>query len=318
MGRIKNKIWDADSLCNEFLSKHYMIEMGAGKISKRYNTSKSIVYEAKELVKNKLHKQISKKLPKILIFDIETSPSISYTFGRFKYNISFDQVEQEPIMLTWSAKWLYSSDVLSDSITSEEVLRADDKRIVISLWRLFDEADIVVAHFGDNFDIPVLNTRAIINGLPPYNPIRSIDTKKVASGSFKFPSNKLDALAKYFGIEGKIKTEFSLWTRCLKGDKSAINEMQIYNNQDVFVLEEIYLILRPYIKSHPNIAAYIDTDVKVCSVCGSTNLIETEKFQYTNTGKYKLYRCSCGAISRGRRSDIDKTKGKMLLTSVPR
>lgn len=296
------------------------LKKGAGYLSNRFKCDIEDVYKAKSIVRKEKYKPSKNiqthNLPKILIFDIETSPSISYTFGRFNYNIMFDQVEQEPIMLTWSAKWLYSSDILSDSITPKEVLEANDKRIVTSLWELMDKADIVIAHYGDRFDIPMLNTRAILNGLPPYNTLRSIDTKKVASKTFKFPSNKLDALAKYFGLRGKIDTDFQLWIKCLKGDVKAIKEMQTYNNQDVFLLEEVYLELRPYIKSHPNISVYMDTNTKVCSSCGSTNLKETDRYQYTNTGKYKIYRCECGAESRGRRSDFDKTK--TLLTSVPR
>jgi len=296
---------------------------GAGNLSKRWGCSREDVYKARKIVREgPKDEELRKKLPKVLIFDIETSPSISYTFGRFKYNIAYNQVEQEPMMLTWSAKWLYSTEVMSDKLTSEEVIIANDYRIVKSLWDLMDEADIVVAHFGDRFDVPMLNTRAILNGLPPYNTVRSIDTKKVASKTFKFPSNKLDALAKYFGIPGKIDTEFQLWIDCIKGKKGALEEMEIYNIQDVEVLEEVYLKLRPYIKSHPNVAVYMDTDKRACSACGSTNLTLAkdnkgrQKYQYTNTGKFKVYRCECGAESRGRRTDFDKTK--TLLTSVPR
>lgn len=303
----------AQQIANIFREKEYMLNMGAGKLSKWLKASKEDIYKAKMLARSKSH-----KLPKILIFDIETSPSISYTFGRFKYNIAYDQVEQEPIMLTWAAKWLYSTEVMSDKITKEEVLKADDYRIVKSLWNLMDEADIVIAHFGDRFDIPTLNARAILNDLPPYNTVRSIDTKKVASSTFKFPSNKLDALAKYFGIPGKIDTEFQLWIDCLKGKENAIEEMRVYNVQDIEVLEAVYLKLRPYVKSHPNVAVYMDTETRVCSSCGSKNIKETDRYQYTNTGKFKIWRCECGAESRGRRTDFDKTKGKKLLTSVPR
>jgi len=299
---------------------------GAGYLSGRWNCTKEEVYEAKKIVRNKQKygteynpKDVAfkpKNFPKILLFDIETSPSISYTFGRFKYNIAYNQVEQEPIMLSWAAKWLNNTEVMSDVITSKEVVHVDDSRIVKSLWKLMDEADIVIAHFGDGFDIPMLNTRAILNGLPPYNTVRSIDTKRIASTTFKFPSNKLDALAKYFGIPGKIDTEFQLWIDCIKGDEQALKDMETYNIQDIEVLEAIYLKLRPYIKSHPNLAIYMDTDEQRCSSCGSTHVTDTGKYQYTNTGKFKVYRCECGALSRGRRTEFDKTK--TLLTSVPR
>lgn len=312
-----------------FVEKQYRLDMGKGSLSKDFTrilgrkVTEEEIKEGKKEAKGRIKYGLDyysrrKKLPKILIFDIETSPSISYTFGRFKYNIAYDQVEQEPMMLTWSAKWLYSTEVMSDKVTAEEVLNVDDYRIVKSLWNLMDEADIVVAHFGDRFDLPMLNTRAILNGLPPYNTVRSVDTKKVASGVFKFPSNKLDALAKYFGIPGKIDTEFQLWIDCIKGKEEALEKMRVYNVQDVDVLEEVYLKLRPYIKSHPNVAVYLNTDERGCSACGSTELTETDKYQYTNTGKFKLYRCKCGALSRGRRTDVDKTRGKTLLTSVPR
>lgn len=315
-----------EQIVEKFMKYPKALDNGAGSLSRRWNCTREEIYEARKIARNKLKygteyspKDViikPKNFPKILLFDIETSPSISYTFGRFKYNIAYDQVEQEPIMLSWSAKLLYSTEMMSDKITKEEVLNEDDSRIVKSLWKLMDEADIVVAHYGDGFDIPMLNTRAILNGLPPYNTVRSIDTKKIASTVFKFPSNKLDALAKYFEIPGKIKTEFSLWIKCLKGDEEAIEEMRVYNMQDVEVLEAVYLKLRPYIKSHPNLAVYMDSDKQTCSACGSSNLTDTGKYQYTNTGKFKVYRCECGALSRGRRSDFDKSK--TLLTSVPR
>lgn len=296
-----------------FSKKQYALNMGAGFLSKWLECSREDIYKAKDLIRNKT---VKNKFPKILVFDIETSPSISYTFGRFNYNIKYDQVEQEPILLCWAAKWLYSTEVMTDKITKEEVLNVDDARIVKSLWKLLNKADIVIAHYGDGFDIPMLNTRAILNNLPPYNTTRSIDTKKVASSIFKFPSNKLDALAKYFELPGKISTEFQLWINCLKGKEEAINEMQIYNIQDVEVLEAVYLKLRPYIKSHPNVSVYMESDKQLCSACGSEDVVDTGNYQYTNTGKFKLYRCECGALSRGKRSDFDKTK--TALTSVPR
>lgn len=302
------------------------LQNGAGHLSKRWNCKREDIYEAKRIVYEKIKNPVKinkpKNFPKVLLFDIETSPSISYTFGRFKYNIAYNQVEQEPIMLSWAAKWLYSTEVMSDKITSAEALKVDDSRIVKSLWNLMDEADIVVAHFGDGFDLPMLNTRAILNGFPPYNTVRSIDTKKIAFNSFKFPSNKLDALAKYFEIPGKIDTEFQLWIDCLKGIESALEEMRVYNVQDVEVLEAVYLKLRPYIKSHPNIAVYTNSDKPSCSACGSNNIhLEKDKdgkqkYQTTNTGIFPVWRCECGALSRGRRTDFDKTK--TLLTSVPR
>jgi uncharacterized protein YprB with RNaseH-like and TPR domain len=300
-----------DQVVEKFRKFPKYMQSGAGKMSRRFKCSKETIKEAKRIVRG--FKNPS--LPKILVFDIETSPTISYTWRRFKENISLDQVIQDPIMLTWSAKWLYGTEIMSDKITVEEVKKFDDYRIVKSLWDLINEADMVVAHYGNGFDVPMMNARAILNGLPPYSVTTSIDTKKEASKVFRFPSNKLDALGEYFGVGKKIKTDFMLWRRCLEGEQAAIDEMSTYNDQDVVVLEEVYLKLRPYIKAHPNVGLYLESDKPVCSNCGSDHL-HTEGSYYTNTGRYTVYRCECGAMSRVRSSNYPKNVRKQLLTSV--
>lgn len=305
------------TIVGKMMKKNYLLNMGAGKLSKWFDVSKEDIYKAKEIARSKLS---IPRFPKILVFDIETSPTIAYTWGRFKQNINLDQVVQDPIMLTWSAKWLYSTEVMSDAITPNEVKVFDDFRIVKSLWNLIDSSDIVIAHFGNFFDIPFLNSRAVINGLPPYSYINAIDTKMVASRNFKFPSNKLDALGEYFGVGKKLKTSFSLWKGCLRGDQESIDNMEKYNKQDVVLLEEVYLKLRPWIRSHPNLGLYLNSDVSVCSNCASSELeLLSEHSYYTQTGIYPTYRCKkCRALTRGRKTIQEKDKREVLLVSQAR
>lgn len=308
-----------EQVVKKFQTNPKYMQSGAGKLAKRFKTTRENIYKARNLVRGYgSNKEFKDKLPKILIFDLETSPLRGYIWSRWQQNVYPDQMLSDWFLLTWSAKWLYSAEVLSDKLTSEEVLNEDDCRIVNSLWKLVDEADIIIAHNGDRFDVPRLNSRFIVNELPPASSYRTIDTKKVASKHFGFSSNKLSELAKVFGFDGKLDTDFELWARCMKGEQEALDYMQEYNDQDVLLLEEVYLKLRPYIKSHPNVAVYMNVNTQVCSSCGSTKLTESGKYQYTNTGKFPLYRCECGAESRGRRTDFDKGKRKGLLTSVAR
>lgn len=167
---------------------------------------------------------------------------------------------------------------------------------------------------NSSFDIPRINTRFIVNGIVPPSPYKQIDTLKVARSQFNFSSNKLDHLAKCFDIEGKYHTGFELWSKCLDGDNKALAEMETYNRHDVEILEEVYLNLRPWMKSHMNVSLYNDSEELQCSHCGSTSLIKTGSFWYTHTGKYPIYRCNeCGAHSKERKS-IGKKK---FLTSIP-
>jgi len=311
---------EIDRLVGEFLNRRYMLDMGRNKLAKYLKVSPEEVVIAKKLAKKTIgygyiNPVKNEKLPKILIFDLESSPMISFHFGHWKQNIGLDQVIQNPILLTWSAKWLFSSEILSDKITPEEVLNVNDKRITTSLWNLINKADIVVAHYGQKFDEPLMNARFLINGLPPVSPYVSIDTKAVASKQFKFPSNKLDALAIYFGFDRKLSTDFMLWRRCMEGNEDAIEEMLTYNKQDVFLLEEVYLKLRPYIHAHPNVGLYLESETPVCSNCGCDHL-SYESNYYTQTGRYDVYRCKCGALSRVRQSSVPKPVRKNLLIST--
>ena len=294
-------------------SRPYMLDMGKGKLSKWLGCSKDEIVLAKKAVRSKTK---TGRLPKILIFDIETSPMVSYHWGHWQQNIYLPQVIDNTIMLTWSAKWLFSSETMSDKISVEDVLARNDFKVVESLWNLINEADITVAHYGDRFDTPMMNSRFLINGLPPTTTVTTIDTKKVASKTFRFASNKLDALAGYFGFGKKLDTDFMLWRKCMEGDADAIEEMRVYNVQDVAVLEEVYLKLRPYIKAHPNVGLYLESNEPVCANCGSVDLMPLTNNYYTPTGRYGTYRCKCGAINRQRVHNMDKDKRNVLLTSV--
>lgn len=306
-----------EQVVKKFQTNPKYMQSGAGKLAKRFKTTRDIIYQARSLVRSGADVP-KKRFPKILIFDLETSPLKAYVWTRWQQNIYPDQMLSDWFLLTWSAKWLYSAEVMSDKLTPNEVLTEDDKRIVKSLWKLVDEADIIIAHNGDRFDVPRLNSRFIVNNLSPASSYRTIDTKKVASKQFGFSSNKLSELAKVFGFDGKLDTDFELWAECMKGNQEALDYMQEYNDQDVILLEEIYLKLRPYIKSHPNVGVYMEKDDPVCSSCGSEKLIHTGKYFFSNTAKYPIYRCKCGAESRGRRTTYDKDRKKLLLTSVPR
>jgi len=264
--------------------------------------------------------KLTVKLPKILVFDIETSPLKAYIWATsvWNSNVNEGQVLSEWFMLTWSAKWLFDDKVMSNRLTGKEAREENDYRIVKELWNLLNEADIVIAHNGDRFDVPNMNTRFIVNQLPPTAPYQTIDTVRIARKQFGFTHNNLNALARVFGFKVKLDTNFDLWKRCVDGDEKALQRMEIYNKHDVVLLEEVYMKIRPWIHSHPNIGLYGESATPVCSNCGSEKLSKTDKFYYTPTGKYELYTCECGAYMRVRTSSLSKDKRQSLLVSVAR
>ena len=297
-----------------FREKTYLVIMGAGKISKRYNVSVEDVMAARKII----HAEKKKKnKANILIFDIETAPLKAYVWSRWKQNIYLEQTISEWYMICWSAKWLGSKEVFSECLTPNEIKDEKDDRIVKQLWALIDQADIVIAHNGKRFDVPKINSRFIMAGLPPTSSYIQIDTKEVAAKQFGFSSNKLDALAGYFNIEHKDDTDFELWVNCMNGDQESLDYMESYNRKDVKILEQVYLKLRPWIKNHPNIGLYQEDYNMVCPTCGSKHIEEDGSFYYTSANKYKIMRCNdCGATSRMRNTSYPKDKKKNLTASI--
>lgn len=303
-----------EKLVAKIRKQPYMLKQGAGYLSKRNRCTVEEVNEAKRIYRESLTE--GQKSLKILLLDIETAPMKAYVWKRWKENISLDQTISEWFMLCWSAKWLYSEETMGECLTPDEVANEDDSRIMRKLWTLLDEAVVVVTHNGNKFDLPKINSRLLMNDLPPYKPVFSVDTCKVCKYTFGFSSNKLDALAGYFGFDHKLKTDFDLWKKCMEGDEESLNYMLEYNKMDVIILEDVYLKLRPYIKGHPNTNLFMAEQGSYCCSCGSKDIEEVEgKYYYTSVGKYKLYRCShCGSLSRGREA-VNRIKD-IELTSV--
>ena len=256
--------------------------------------------------------------PKILVLDIETCPIIASVWGLWKQDIQPDRIIQDWCVLTWAAKWLNDNEIYSGKITPKEVVNRDDKRIMKDVWAFMEDADVIIAHNGERFDIPRLNTRFILNGLTPPLSYQVIDTLKLARRKFSFTSNKLDYLGTVLGLGGKIKTEFDLWKRCVAGDQEALDLMSEYNERDITLLEEVYLKIGSWMPSHPNLGVYVDDNHTLCPMCTSSD-VSWKGYYTTLVGQYKTFRCNhCGFIGRSRTNALTKEKRESLGVSTAR
>ena len=261
--------------------------------------------------------------PRVLIFDIETSPILGYVWGLFNQNLQLDRIVEDWMIITWAAKWLGEGVVFCDTIANYDYTGGFDpvaeKKLVAGLWDLLDEADIVVAHNGDKFDRRKANAKFLEYGLGEPSPYKIVDTLKIARGNFAMTSNKLDYIAKFLTGHGKMEHEgFPLWSKFLQNDPVAQKNMLDYNIQDVHVLEEVYVTIRGWDKKAPNIALYFgDQDVR-CPKCGGLHLTELAgKHAYTNLSQFQLMQCdSCGGYSRQRVNLLQKVKRANVLMNV--
>lgn len=175
---------------------------------------------------------------KVLIYDIETSPNIGW-FWRAGYNqtITPKQIIKERAIICISYKWVGEDQVYNLSWDNNQC----DKFLLEQFIEVLNEADLIVAHNGDRFDLKWIKTRALFHDLPMLIDYPQFDTLKVAKKKFNFNSNRLDYIAKLLGFEGKISTNINLWIDVvLKKDKKALTEMLDYCDEDVRQLEKVY------------------------------------------------------------------------------
>jgi DNA polymerase III epsilon subunit-like protein len=239
-------------------------------------------------------------MPKILTFDIETTPILGYSWGFYEQTLV--KVVRNSYLLTVGYKWMHEKQAHVLSLPQYKTFKKDvqdDTELAKDVWKLLDEADIVITQNGDRFDVPKLNTRFIKLGLPVPSPFKSVDTKKISSGSFYFANNKLDNLGEELGLGKKMQHEgFTLWEKCMAGDEAAFKKMAAYNKRDVVLTEQVYLKFRPWAKNHPNLNAFTERDD--CPKCGS-NDIQYRGEEARKTGKVKRFVCKeCGAFSYGK------------------
>ena len=293
----------------------YYDEHGLTKTCEKYDILPSTIerYDRKK-------RNSQKRKAKILCFDIETSKMIFWGWRCGKQFVGPDQIIDDWHVICWSAKWLYSTEVMSDYQTPEEAKNMDDKRVLQSIWKLLEQADIVISHNGKKFDHRKLTSRFILNGIKPNSPYAFIDTLEHSKKIGAFSSNRLNYLGQLFFRKEKLATDHTLWTRCKAGEQEALDYMSEYCNEDVRLLEGVYLELRPYMKSHPNLGLLVESEKQVCCNCGSENLeLVPEAYYLTSVNKYPVLRCmeeNCGAFSRGRKAE--KTDKEKVLAPVAR
>ncbi len=242
-----------------------------------------------------------KRDPKILVFDIETAPILAYVWSIWEQNVGLNQIESDWHLMSWAAKWLDKPEVMyMDQRGLGDI--SDDKNLMAGLWRLLDEADVVITQNGKAFDSKKVNSRFIIWGMTPPSPYKHIDTKQLAKKNFAFTSNKLEYLSeklnkKHQKSKHKEFTGFDLWRECMKGNLRAWKEMEKYNKLDVLATEELYQKLSPWGGTGVDLNTFRG-DAKFLCQCGSSDL-HKRGFTYTKAGKYQQYQCkSCGSWIR--------------------
>jgi len=252
------------------------------------------------------------RAPRIMHLDIETSPIISYTWGRWDQNISMNQVVQDWFIMAFCADIdgviHYRDQRDSDPLNN-------DLDLCKKLHELLSSVEIVYGWNLNKFDLKKINARFFFHKLPPITTYRSIDGLLVLRNKMSLTSNKLDDVAKLLGLEGKLKSnEFpgqELWNECLKRNPAAWDSMRAYNVQDVKILKDVMEFVDPW---HSKINFGVFEHGSKCS-CGSMEFTLLELPIVTNSGKFAAYRCDdCSRVLKDKTNLLHPETRKSLLT----
>lgn len=227
-----------------------------------------------------------------LFWDIETSPDVVFSWRTgFKLTIGPENILQERAIICIAWKWEGEETVHSLHWRRP----GDDKAMLKAFFKVAHEADELVAHNGDRFDIGWFRTRCLKHGAIGFPHYKTVDTLQWARRLFYFNSNKLDYIARFLGIPSKFKTSFDLWKRVVAGDQLALADMVRYCEQDVRVLEQVWDKLRSAAgpKSHVGVA---QGGAKwTCPHDGSTKVhLDKTRISPAGTVSYQMQCNECG------------------------
>jgi uncharacterized protein YprB with RNaseH-like and TPR domain len=193
---------------------------------------------------------------------------MSWNVGR-KISIDYSNIIKERAIICICYKWEDEKEVYGLTWDSKQ----DDKKMLQEFVKIANQADELVGHNGDKFDLAWIRTRCVYHQLQMFPKYVTIDTLKIARSKFRFNSNRLDYIAKFLGIGGKIKTEFNLWKDIvLNKDKKALEYMVKYCKQDVVLLEQVHKKLSTHIEKKTHYGVIFGQDRGTCPECGSDEL----------------------------------------------
>ncbi len=230
-----------------------------------------------------------------MFLDIEVSYNIVSTWRTgYKINLGPENIIKERAIIC--ACWKFQGESRVHSVQWDK--NQCDKALLIKLSEAINEADEIVMHNGDKFDLPWIRTRCLFHKLPPLpSDIKTVDTLKWARRLYYFNSNKLDYIAQYLGLGGKLKTGFDLWKNIvLHKDDNSLIKMVTYCKRDTTLLEKVWEILRVTVKHKTHTGVLLGGSSWMCPHTGSTNVKTSKtKISASGTTSYQMQSLENGA-----------------------
>lgn len=248
--------------------------------------------------------------PKVLFFDIETSPVLAWIWRAGpKVFIRHDQIKHgmksDIICICW--KWAGNKEVHA---LDWNIKTQDSSHMIETFAKEIEKADVAIAHNGKKFDVRHINTQRLLHDQSPIAWPTIEDSLSQFRKYFYLPSYKLDYLAKELANAGKDKMIFQDWIDIVEGKKlKALTKMIKYCKKDVIILEKVFNKAKAFFQPKINAALITNTGRYACPRCGSTK-VNYHGYRRTLARAYHRLRCnSCGSTYQGPAVQVNITGG---------
>lgn len=216
-----------------------------------------------------------------LYWDIETVHNIVAAFRGGMQFLSHKTILMERVIYCICYKWEGEKKVHTlrwKDKRDGKFFIGCDRKMLQEFTKVAAEADEMVAHFGDKFDLKFFNTRHLYHQLPPIPIYKTVDTKAIAARRFLFNSNKLDYIANFLGYGCKDKTDIDLWLDIIVRDcPKAKKYMEKYCARDVKLLEKVFKRMEPYHRPKTHAGVFAGGEKWHCPYCGGDHVVGNKK-----------------------------------------
>lgn len=137
-----------------------------------------------------------------------------------------------------------------DRATWRRGKRGCDKNTVKAISAVLQRHDVLVAHNGGWFDIPMLRTRQLLTDAAVMRDMKLVDPFQIARRKFRLKSNSLGRVADFLGVKDK-KTplDMSTWADAiLNGSRKSMDLIVEHCVADVEVLAAVLSFVKPFVK----------------------------------------------------------------------
>jgi len=175
----------------------------------------------------------------------------------FKKGLRIGVFDIESTGLNADFGYIMCVSVLDPATMKIETIRIDDDRnpdknsdkwVVREAVKMLDRYDLLVGWYSERFDVPMINTRAILHNLKPLDNNFRRDLWYTAKFRMKLRNNRLATVGGYlFKKTLKDAITPSVWNSAIRGEKKALNYVVHHCEKDLYETLRVYKRLLPLI-----------------------------------------------------------------------